>query len=263
MMIPRPTMARVLRLRKYHVRLNWAIRGLGRFPRGTGVPPEVVTTGWSSEPHTGVEVGVEDIDDDVRDHHDDREQQGRPEDEAVVVRGLDGEGEHEPDPLEAEDLLDDREPSDEAREGEPENGHRHVQGVTARVPAHDPRLADPLRTGGPDEVHVQNLEHAVPDEAEDRRDGPEGDHRRGDEHPEQGVPREPVLPVDEGVDGGESRGARLEVGRQPTGIDAPGEAGWLRPGADELVVRERLVPALWGEPPADHRRGHQGEGRDD
>src|SRR5258708_22535841 len=116
-----PTSARTFRLRKYSVRRNWATRGLGRrFSETSGAEvggfevPAIVLP----QPHARIEVRVEDVDDDVRRHDDDREQEGRAEDEAEIVRLLHGVREQEPDAAQVEDEFDDREPSDEPGERE-------------------------------------------------------------------------------------------------------------------------------------------------
>src|SRR5208282_3894692 len=111
-MIPRPTIASVLRRRKYHVRFHWTMRGLGRRPEGRVETVAAELPGTSAtilpQPHPGVQEGVHHVHDDVREHDDEREKDRGPEDKSQVVRLLDGEGQRAADALEPEHLLDDR-----------------------------------------------------------------------------------------------------------------------------------------------------------
>src|SRR6202050_1106814 len=276
--IPIPTRASVLRLRKYQVRLNWAMRGFGRRPRFAGVAPGVggavgsgtLPSGVApaglptvmcdlSQPDPRVEVGVEDVDDDVRHHDDDGEQKGRAEDQTVIDRGQDRQREQQPDALQLEHSFDDRESSDEARERQAEDRDRHVEGVPPRVLADDDRLGDSLRPGCPDEIEVHHLQHAVADEPEDPGDRTVRDGEGGEDLPVDRLPREAPVVVDQGVDRGESGRGGLQIGTYPTRLNIAWVATLGGPGPRENRVRGRAPPADRAGPevPGEDRRAEQ------
>src|SRR4051794_21645797 len=111
----------------------------------------------SVEPHPWIEHGVDDVRDQVDQHHQDREHQRDALDDGEVA--LQDRVDHQAaDPGQGEHLLDHQRAADEVGDVQAEHGDHGDDAVAHRVADDDAPLGDPLGAGGGDVVGLQYVQ---------------------------------------------------------------------------------------------------------
>ena len=128
-----------------------------------------------------VERGVQDVGEQVEQHHEHRGD-GHPRQDHRIVGALERVEEQQPEAGPAEDALDHDHPAEEHPGVDGDDGHERDQRVAQRVPADHLATRHALRPRGAHVVGVQHLEHAVALVATPRRHAREHEHRHRQHH---------------------------------------------------------------------------------
>src|SRR3989441_2702508 len=166
--------------------------GLGEKRPGSDVARaggSAVGTAVSSQSDPRVEVGVEQVHDQVDEHERGREEKDRRLHHRVVAV-VDRLNRQAADARPGEDRLGDDRAAEQRAKLDPDDGHDRDRGVLERVLPNDRRTAHAFGPRRADVVLAQHLEHARPRQPRDAggREEPEGD-RRQDEVLERAPPR--------------------------------------------------------------------------
>ena len=133
-------------------------------------------------PYSRIQIGINQVDEEIEQHHPGGEKQVGSLDHRVVT-ALQGIQHETPEPRQGKDVLHDHRASDQDRQLQANQGHHRDEGIFEGVPDNHDLLPEPLGPGGADIILPQHLQHHGAHHAHgcSRRGRPQ--NQAGDEEP--------------------------------------------------------------------------------
>ena len=114
--------------------------------------------GFSFIPDPRVQIGINQVDEEIEQHHPGGEKQIDSGDHWVVSL-IEGIHQETPDPRQVEDVLHDHRAADQDRQLQADQGHHRDEGIFEGVSDNHDLLPEPLGPGRPDVVLPEHLQH--------------------------------------------------------------------------------------------------------